>query len=127
MLQVVEGLRSLLHQAASVDQRELHERPHVEAGTDTNTPASVSGRAADITLFAQRFEPPPRSLMAHLIGTSQGNPLRQPSGQKQRTGAAEGGLSTPSIPTHLIAHSPDLIGNSFFCAFSKFKLFLHTS
>lgn len=61
-LQVVEGLRALLHQAAGADHLDLQERP---AGSLVELEASTSGRPGDgATLFAHRFEPPPRFLSA---------------------------------------------------------------
>ena len=97
-MQVLEGLRSLLHQAASVDQRDIHERPRAEAGTQTNPPASVSGRTSDATLFAQRFEPPPRSLFTHLAQASFGAPSQQPAAQKQRNSDTAGTLDSQACP-----------------------------
>ncbi len=91
--QVVENLRTLLHQAASVEQCDYHDSPHIEADTHDNTVASTSGRLASCTLFFQRFEPPPRFLVAQLSQASRGASCQQHTGQHPMSSDPAGTLS----------------------------------
>lgn len=104
-MQILEGLRTLLHQAASADPRNYHERPQGGAGTHTNPPASVSGRDfAETTLFAQRFEPPPRSLFTHLGQARTGTSFQQPAGLKQSSSDAGGMLNSSALLSHSLTY-----------------------